>query len=411
MRRTTLLLVLAGMLQASWATADSWPRFRGPNGTGHSNLKGIPSEWSASDYEWTIDLPGKGHSSPIIWDNTLFVTTGHEDGSRTLLCLDATTGKERWQVTQSFAANHLHQKNSYASGTPATDGERVIVAFADEEHYVVTAYSMAGEQLWTHDLGTFNSQHGQGLSPIIYEGKVIVPNDQWGPSAYTAFDIKTGEVLWKSDRKFIKTSYATAMIMPIAGKDQIIALSGGVGLAGIDPETGKQLWASGELPQRTVASPLATQDGRVIGICGQGGRGTILVAVDPTGSGDVSQTHVKGTRETSIPYVPTPVIDEHYLYLWNDDGIVCCVDLAGDLSDNVWRQRVGGNFSGSPVLIDGRLFCISEDGEVVVLKASPTYELLGRSSLGEPSYSTPAVANGRVYFRTFGKLMCLKAKS
>lgn len=391
--------------------ADSWPRFRGPNGEGRSDLKGVPSTWSESDLAWTVNLPGKGHSCPVIWEDALFVTTGGEDGSRTLLCLDANTGEERWQVTQKYAASHLHQKNSYASGTPATDGEHVVVAFADEQHYVVTAYSMKGEQLWTNDLGGFNSQHGQGVSPIIYKGMAIVPNDQWGPSDYVAFDVKTGKEIWKSDRKFVKTSYATPMILNVKGQDQIISLSGGVGLAGIDPANGKQLWATGELPQRTVASPVASQDGQLIGVCGQGGRGVLMIHVDPTGSGDVSGTHIKATRETAIPYVPTPIIQDHYMYLWNDSGIVCCVDLAGDLSENVWQERVGGNFSGSPILIDGRLFCISEDGEVVVVKASPQYELLGKTALGDPSYSTPSVANGRVYFRTFHKLICLKAKS
>ncbi len=410
MRLPVILLTAALAFQAAFAQADSWPRFRGPNGSGHSEQQGIPSQWTAADYEWSIDIPGKGHSSPIVWEDTLYVTTGAEDGSRTLLCLDATTGTERWQVTQQFAPNHLHQKNSYTSGTPATDGDRVVVAFADESHYVITTYSRQGEQLWTHDLGTFNSEHGQGVSPVIYNGMVIVPYDQLGPSAYVAFDMQSGETRWKSNRKFIKTSYATPIIASVSGKDQIIALSGGVGLAGIDPENGKQLWASGELPQRTVASPLATSDGRIIGICGQGSRGTLLLAVDPTGSGDVSQTHIKATRETGLPYVPTPIIDEHYLYLWNDNGTVCCVDLAGDINGNIWQERVGGNFSGSPVFIDGRLFCVSEDGEVVVVKASPNFELLGKSPLGEPSYSTPAVANGRVYFRTFGKLLCLKAK-
>ncbi|MCA9030291.1 MAG: PQQ-binding-like beta-propeller repeat protein [Planctomycetaceae bacterium] len=410
MRTFTQIVLFAIAAQVVVNAEENWPRFRGPNGSGHSTQKGIPSEFKADDLEWSIDLPGKGHSSPVIWGDNLFVTSGTETGERILQCLDANTGTERWKVSQQFGANHLHKKNSYASGTPAVDGEHVVVAFADEEHYRVTAYTFKGEQLWTQDLGSFNSQHGQGVSPIIYEGMVIVPNDQWGPSALVAFDVTSGKEMWKSDRRFIKTSYATAMIMNVKGKDQIIALSGGVGLAGIDPETGKQIWASGELPQRTVASPMATEDGRVIGVCGQGGRGVIMVAVDPTGEGDVSQTHIKGTRETNIPYVPTPVIDGHYMYLWNDDGIVCCVDLAGDLGENVWRQRVGGNFSGSPVLIDGRLFCISEDGDVVVVQASPEYKLLGKSSLGESSYSTPAVANGRVYFRTFHKLMCLKAK-
>lgn len=408
----SLSKVVFGLCLASAlvAQADSWPRFRGPNGTGHADLKGVPSTWTESDYEWVIDLPGKGHSSPVIWDNRLYVTSGHDDGSRTLSCHDASTGKELWQVTQQFEANHLHKKNSYASGTPAVDGEHVVVGFADEKHYILSCYTVNGELKWTKDLGGFNSQHGQGVSPIIYNGMAIIPNDQWGPSQINAYDVASGELNWSSDRKFVKTSYATPMILSVDGKDQIICLSGGVGLAGLDPATGKELWASGELPQRTVASPAATASGLVIATCGQGGRGTLMVAVDPHGQGDVSGSHVKATRDQNLPYVPTPIVVGNNLYLWNDDGIVCCIDTTGSMEENVWRARVGGNFSGSPVLIEDRLYCISEDGEVVVLAIGDEYKLLGKNPLGEPSYATPAVGNGRVYFRTFNKLACLKAR-
>ena len=129
-----------------------------------------------------------------------------------------------------------------------------------------------------------------------------------------------------------------------------------------------------------------------------------MVGFDPSGKGAV-----KAERKQNLPYVPTPIVHEGHLYLWNDDGVICCVDLNGDLSDNVWRERVGGKFSGSPVLIDGRLFCISEEGDIVVVDAKPMFKLYGKSSLGDESYATPAVGNGRVYFRGFRSLACLKA--
>lgn len=397
-----------GLIHQSALAEENWPRFRGPNGTGISEQKGLPTSWSEKDYEWVVEFDGKGHSSPCLWGTALFITTGKDDGARTLHCLDALTGEERWSDTITLAPSHLHKKNSYASGTPATDGERVYVGFGDDDHIVVAAYTFEGKKVWSRDLGRFESQHGFGLSPIVYEGKLIVPNDQKGPSFIQALDVMTGETLWSTPRKFVTTSYATPMILNVGGEDQIITLSGATGLAGLDPGTGKSLWESGELPQRTVASPVFG-NGLLIATCGQGGRGQYLAAVDPTPGQDGNL--LAAERKQNLPYVPTPVVQDQYLFLWNDDGIVCCVDMTGDLTQNVWRERVGGNFSGSPVIIDGKIYCISEEGQVVVIDASPQFKLHGSSPLGDQSYATPAVANGRLYLRGFQRLACLKASS
>lgn len=401
--------VLLGLLLAPTSgRASEWTRFRGPNGTGISHLEGVPRHLG----QRTItNGPSLCRASVtrrrVVWDDRLFVTCGGEKGSRTLLCLNAASGETVWTDTVDLGANHLHRKNSYASGTPATDGERVYVAYADEEHYLVLGYSLAGEKLWTRDLGSFSSQHGQGVSPIVHGDLLIVPNDQMGPSSIIALNRKTGETVWESKRNFRRTSYATPFILEVdGGQPQLICLSGATGLTGLDPETGTEIWRSGELPMRTVGSPVFGE-GVVIASCGSGGRGKHMVAVEPTGNGDVSESHVRFVRKQNLPYVPTPVMWEGHLYLWNDDGVVCCVDPK--TGENVWRERVGGNFSGSPVLIDGALYCISEDGEVVVIDASPTYRLHGRSPLGDASYATPAVANGRVYLRGFSRLCCLKA--
>ena len=410
-RACCLAIVCGVVLSAVVAQADNWPRFRGPNGAGSSDLKGVPTTWTQEDYEWVVELPGKGHSSPVIWDELLFVTTGKEDGSRTLLCLNAITGETIWSDTVQLAANHLHKKNSYASGTPALDAQHVYVAFADEQHYTVSAYTHGGERVWTRDLGTFTSQHGQGVSPMIYKDLVIVPNDQKGPSQVVAFNAKTGEEVWTTkDRKFVHASYSTPISLNVDGRDQIISLSNAVGISALDPQTGEEIWASGELPQRTVGSPIFV-NGLLIASCGSGGVGRFMVAVDPSGRGDVSQTHVKGERVQNLPYVPTPLVRDNSLFLWNDNGVVCCVDATGDLTKNVWRERVGGNYSGSPVMIDNRIYCVSEEGDIAVIDASPEYHLYGKSPLGDASYATPAVAHGRVYFRGFHKLACLKARN
>ena len=415
---SSLLLVLLLVVTAASVTqADQWPRFRGPNGEGKSDLQGVPTNWSMNDYEWVLDLQGIGHSSPAIWNEFLFVTQGETDpqtgavnGSRSLICLDALTGERKWSDTIELSANHLHKKNSYGSGTPATDGERVYVVFADEQHYLVNAYTMGGELVWSEDIGTFTSQHGQGVSPMLYNGLVIVPNDQMGPSSILALNAETGKTEWKTERVHRKTSYSTPMVLNVNGQDQLICLSGATGLSGIDPQNGRMIWKSGELPLRTVASPMYG-NGLLMASCGQGGRGKFMVFVDPTGRGEVGTTHVKAERIQNLPYVPTPIIDGNYAYLWNDDGVVCCIDLSGDVTQNVWRERIGGNFSGSPVMINGKLYCISEEGEIAVVDASPNFHEYGKNPLGDVSYATPAVANGRVYFKGFGTLACLKANA
>ena len=155
-RTACLLCVVAWSCCVS--QADEWPRFRGPNGEGKSALKGVPTQWTMEDYEWVVELPGKGHSSPCVWGENLFVTTGTDAGERMILCLNALTGEKKWSDGTQLEASHLHKKNSYGSGTPATDGEHVYVAFADENQYLVNAYTMAGEKVWSQNLGVFLSQ-------------------------------------------------------------------------------------------------------------------------------------------------------------------------------------------------------------------------------------------------------------
>jgi outer membrane protein assembly factor BamB len=396
---------------AAGAHADeNWSRFRGPNGTGVSDLKGIPTQWTQEDYEWVVTFEGIGHSSPVIWDYALFVTTGTEDGERTLLRLDATTGDEVWSQSLRLGANTLHTKNSYASSTPTVDGERVYVIHADADQQLVLAYTFDGDKVWERNIGTFESQHGQGVSPIVYQDLLIVPNDQAGPSNVVALNRNTGDVVWEIPRAPKEVSYATPFVLELEDREpQLILLSEASGLSAVNPLTGDEYWHTGAMPLRTVAS--AVYGGGVIVVsCGQGGVGKYLRAVDPTGSGDVSSTHVRYEREEKdiLHYVPTPIMWQDHAYLWCDRGFVCCVEAA--TGTTVWTERIGGNYSGSPVLIDGWMYCMSEEGDVVVLKASPEFEEPSRSPLGDGSHATPAVANGRLYLRGFSRLASLKSR-
>ncbi len=413
-----LIRVTGLVLVASWlgfavraARADNWPRFRGDNGTGVSKEAGLSEPWNPDRIRWTVPVPGTGHSSPVIWGNKLFLTSASENGTtRSVLCFDAQTGKQLWTRSIKLKANPKHPKSSWASATPAVDGERVYVAFADVQHYLLTAYDFDGNQLWQEDLGNFQSQHGQGVSPILFEDLVILANDQDGPSSIFARDKRTGRAVWTASRESgtQSTSYATPFIyQPKQGPPQLICSSSFSGVSGLDLKTGKTIWTTKSTPQRTVGSPVLS-GGLVLQCCGQGGQGMLMVAVDPNGHGDVAGTEIRYKRTKMLPYVPTPLAYQNYLFLWCDRGTVCCVDPT--TGKDLWIKRIGGDFSGSPIGAGGMLFNIDEAGNVVVLAAGAEYKLLGKIPLGEPSEATPALANGRLYLRTSHHLTCVAAR-
>lgn len=391
--------------------ADQWPRFRGPDGAGVSNLQGLPAQWSESDYEWVIELPGLGHSSPVVWDNALFLTTALENGARTLHRFDASTGEELWNQSTRLEVPTLHTKSSMASSTPALDGERVFALFADANQQVLQCYTFDGDLAWQRELGSFTSQHGIGVSPILYRDMVIVTNDQAGPSSIQAFDRASGADVWTQPRPSKEVSYSTPMILELEGRPpQLICASEAGGVVGLNPFDGTPIWRTSGMPMRTVSS-MVYGNGVVIASCGSGGMGKYMRAIDPSGSGDVTATHIRYERleKEHLHYVPTPIVLGEHLYLWCDRGIVCCVEMS--TGRTIWAERIGGNYSGSPVCIDSKLYNVSESGEVVVLAAAPEFKELGRSPLGDGSHASPAVANGRLYLRGFGRLASLRAKT
>jgi len=409
--RLCLIATVAPMCAASSANAENWPRFRGTGGSGISAQQGIPTTWSPGDYAWNIELPGVGHASPIVWGDKLFITSAVDEGVvRSLYCLNANTGEKIWTRVIGMSRSHKHRKSSWASSTPVADGEQVFVAFADAEHYTLAAYDFSGSLRWRRSLGTFESQHGQGVSPILFESMVILPNLQKGPSSVVAFNKQTGRTVWSSPHTFYRTSYSTPLIVRKKGEQpQLICASGALGVASLNPFTGRLNWLTGEfpVPRRTVASPVYA-DGLIIQTCGGGGVGNVLIAVDPSNPGRRNKQRIRYRREKILPYVPTLISYQGHLYLWNDNGVVSCVKTK--TGENVWTKRIGKNFSSSPICIDGKLYCISEDGEVVVVAASTDYQLLGKTALNDASHATPAVANGCLYLRTFHRLACLRAE-
>jgi outer membrane protein assembly factor BamB len=408
-----LILLPSAALLSPTARAENWPRFRGPNGSGVSDEKGYPAKWGDDRYAWKTKLPGLGHSSPCVWDDHVFLTSAEDDGRiRIVLDISASTGKIRWERRLNSETYTINARNSFASATPATDGQRVYVSFGNENEYILLAYDFEGNQLWRYELGPFISQHGTAISPIVFENLVILGNDQDAKSFIVAVDSRTGEVRWKVDRnqKAIQqaATYATPIVIPgDNGKPQLIFTSQADGFTSFDPFTGSIIWHADLFPARTCGSPVFGH-GLLYAACGGGGNGMLLLAVKPFGRGDLGESCIEWQRGKELPYVPTPVLYGDYLYLWGDKGVVSCVEAK--TGTNIWTHRLEGLVSGSPICVDGKLYCSTEEGDIIVLAASPEFKELGRTPLGEGSHATPAVANGRMFIRGFEHLFCIEAK-
>ncbi len=413
LRGASLLALLVLAAAAPNATGQEWTRFRGPNGTGISADKRIPTTWTEQDFRWRVPIAGEGHSQPVIWGGKLFLTTAIEAGrERALLCLNKEDGQEIWSKRYTLPTHRPQNRNaSYANGSPVVDAERVIATFVSRDHFWVRAYDHSGSELWNIDLGPFPSQHGHGASPMIYENTVIVTNDQDGDSFVIALDLKSGKQVWKAPRRSVPggAAYGTPTLhAPRGGKPELLLTSQAHGISSLDAKTGTLNWESPVFDKRMVASPVVAGD-LVIGSCGQGGgAGNFLTAIKLGGKGDVSATHVAYTLKKATPYVPTPLYVDGKLYLISDGGIASAVEAA--TGKEIWTERLRAEFFGSPVLIDGKIYCASAKGEMLVLATGDTFQLLGRNPLGEGTHSTPCVDSGRLYVKTFTHLVCIAGK-
>lgn len=397
-------LVVLSAVRAQRIGAEDWTRFRGPNGTGLSDAATIPTQWSEEDHDWRVQIPGEGHSQPVIWGGRVFLTSSEDGGGeRIVIAVDTDTGGIEWTRRYESRSLEMNRLNSHASATPSVDRERLYIVFATPDSYMVRALDHSGKDVWKRNLGAFQAQHGAGASPIVVDDLLVMPNEQDGSSFVVALDRQTGDVRWKTERRSSKAAYGTPCVYREAdGREAILLLSQAHGLSSLDLVTGKPNWEATVFDKRTVSSPLCVK-GLAIGTCGSGGGGNYLVAVRTGGDGDVTSSHVAYKLVHSIPYVPCPIAVGNLLFLWNEKGIVTCVEL--QTGETVWRERVGGRYFGSPVCVQKRLFCMSEEGEAVVLAAGRKFEVLARNPLGEGSRCTPAIADGWMYLRTYTHLL------
>ncbi len=402
-----LISLLVFLVADGTLHAQEWTRFRGPNGTGLSNAKGIPVSWTSADYHWKVSLPGTGLSSPVAWGNRVFVTAADTtSGRRSVTCLALDTGKLLWSRDEPFSSYKKNRQNSYAAGTPAVDARRVYAIWQSRTDSSLVAYAHDGTPAWKVPLGAFKGGHGPATSPIVHDGTVYVCNDHEGPSFLLAVNATDGQVRWKVPRSGKRACYSTPCVFQRPGHGtEIIFVHSYQGIWGVDATSGKKNWAIdvfGTFKQRAIASPIIAGD-LVIGSSGFTTARKNIVAVRP---GQKVDEVVEAFRVSeSVPHIPTPLVYQDHMYLWADIGIVSCVSMKTGKS--VWRKRIGGKFFGSPICVDGRLFVIDSKGTVVVVAASPQYKLLGKNPLGEPSRSTPAVSGGKLLLRTDSQLIAV----
>jgi outer membrane protein assembly factor BamB len=424
MTRLTYALVLIASL-AGLARADNWERFRGPNGTGTSDDKDIPLKFGPDENVlWKAELPGVGNSSPVVWGKHLFLHLCSKDGKqRSLLCLDTADGKVRWEKSIPGVSVKIRADSSPASSTPATDGQAVYVSFWDGKDILLAAYDFQGARLWLKNLGPFNSQHGAGASPILYQDKVILANDMdkddfttkvpnARPSMLVALDKRTGELLWEVPRVAERACYSAPFLLHRPGqKTPELIVTSTTAVSGYNLETGVKLWeAKGwqehaiKTPLRTVATPALV--GNVLCVCSGGDAGRFAVGLALPAAGKADPPERLWENRKDFPYVPSPVARGEHVYFVNDAGFAGCYHAR--TGKRVWFERLGDSgFYASPVVIHGKVYAASAAGDVYVFAAEPTFRLLARNELGEVIRATPAVADGRLYVRGDTHLFCI----
>jgi outer membrane protein assembly factor BamB len=385
--------------------AENWSCWRGPRGDGTCIEQDVPANWDPAGSLWKTELPGKGHASAIVWGDHVFTVTGMTDTKeRILLCIDRTSGKILWQKTVvQGPLQKINKENSYASGTPATDGQRVYVTFRVGDEIIVAAHDfVSGEQLWMVRPGTHTGEWGFSNEPVLYKDKVIIDGDSKGDSFLIALGRDDGRTLWRKNRTNKGISYSAPLIREMAGRTQLIQC-GDRCVTSFDPDTGEQLWTVDGPSEEFVATPTYSEKTGLVYISSSWPK-RVLLAIRPDGRGNVTETHIAWSDTKGAPYVPSLIVADDFLLSVNTGGTAFCYEAA--TGEVLWEQKLGRHHA-SPVLVNGLVFFINDDGQINVIRPGRKFECVATYELGEPCYASPAVSDGRVYLRGFEHLFCI----
>jgi outer membrane protein assembly factor BamB len=432
-----------GPLPKPAAGTGHWPQFRGAAATGTAENQTLPDTWNpttGANILWRTPIAGLAHSSPIVWGDTIFVTSAvssrkdasfkpglYGDGDASddrsshrwmLYAIDKRTGKIRWERTAIEGAprNKRHIKSTYASSSPATDGRIVVAWFGSEG---IHAYDFNGAKRWSVDLGRVDMgaydipsyEWGPASSPIIWNGMVIVQCDTQADSFLLALDAETGETVWKTDRKELPSWGTPTIVNTPAGPELVTNASNFV--RGYDPKTGRELWQLGGSSKITAPTPIFAGGLHIIASGRAPERPVFAVKPGARGDltlskGDTANTYVAWSKTGRGSYMPTPIAYRGLLYVLANNGVLDAYDLA--TGKDIYRQRlplVGSGFSASPVAADGKIYLSNEDGEMLVIEAGETFNHISTNSMGETLMATPAISEGAMFVRGASTLFAI----
>ncbi|HYU78545.1 MAG TPA: PQQ-binding-like beta-propeller repeat protein [Vicinamibacterales bacterium] len=397
MTRVLSALAIAIVAIVREGSAQEWPQFRGPTGQGHATASSLPIEWGESrNVVWKTAVPGLGWSSPVIGGGRVWLTsaTGDRDISLRALAFDVDTGREavNVEVFRIKSPREINPKNSWASPTPVLEGDRVYVHFGADGTAALTS---TGEIVWRTKF-PYESQHGAGGSPIVYNDLLIFSCDGSDAAFVVALDKNTGKVRWKTNRRYpADQAYTTPLAISVAGRDQVVSI-GAFRVGSYDPATGKEIWrASYADGFSNVPRPVY---GHGLVYIATGFQEPSLLAVKPDGTGDVTRTHIAWELRRGAPLTPSPILVADELYVLNDGGILSCLDAqSGTIR---WQQRLGGTYSASPIFADGRLYFSSEQGTTTVIVPGREFRRVATNTLDGAILASIGVANGSLFVRT-----------
>ena len=393
-----------GMVGVEGEGARYWSRWRGPSGQGVVVDTTYPDRWSAThNVTWRTAIPGNGNSSPIVWRDQIFLTTSQENGQRlSILSYGRSDGRLLWQTEIPLGpVERVHRKNTQASATPTTDGERVYASFGSRG---LVAVGLDGTLAWHREVGRIDNYHGTAGSPLLYRDLLITYQDQRSGSFVAAFDRATGEPVWRTARR-ASVGWGSPIAIRVGGHDELI-VSSQRRVNAYDPHTGTELWHCDGNLFEVIPTPAV---GHGLVFCASGRAGPTL-AIRPGGRGDVTGTHVAWQTGRGSPFVPSPIVYGDYLYTVNDmASIVTCFDAT--TGSVMWQERLGRptreGFSASPVAVGGKVFFTNDGGKTFVLRAGPDFELLHVNDIGARTLASPALVDGHWYIRTERELIAI----
>ncbi|MEM7312608.1 MAG: PQQ-binding-like beta-propeller repeat protein [Planctomycetota bacterium] len=402
-----LVSVLCLLPLVASAEVASWPEFRGPTGDGKA-AGNIPLVIDDSVVKWKVDIHGKGWSSPVVWDDQIWLTTATEDGKQMfVVCVDRQSGKivHDKLLISSEEPDFCHPMNSYATPTPVIENGRVYVHFGSYGTFCLN--TKTADTIWKRDDLPCNHHRGPASSPILHEGNLFVAYDGFDQQYVVALDKQNGTTIWKQKRDIdygtdngdLKKAYCTASIINVNGQQQLVYPSA-IATIAYNPNNGDSLWRVYHKGMNASARPLYAS-GLVFITNGMGS----MVAVDPNGSGDLTSTQIAWSSRKGVAKKSSQLAIDGLLYMISDDGIASCRDCKS--GKVIWLERLKGSFAASPIYASGRIYLFDRDGKITVIKPGRKFELLSQSKLGDGFMASPAVVENEVILRSKTRLYCV----